>query len=45
MTKARPYADKILNVITHLAHAHPEYTSEFFSREKLEKRLYNYFIR
>ena len=28
MTKARPYAEKKLNVIKHLAHAHPEYTSE-----------------
>ena len=31
MIKARPYADKISNVISHLAHAHPEYTSEFFA--------------
>ena len=40
MTKARPYADKILNVITHLAHAHPEYTSEFFSKRAVEKKGY-----
>ena len=40
MTKARPYADKILNVITHLAHAHPEYTSEFFSKRVVEKKGY-----
>ena len=40
MTKARPYADKILNVITHLAHAHPEYTSEFFSMREVSKKGY-----
>ena len=40
MTKARPYADKILNVITHLAHAHPEYTSEFFSKREVSKKGY-----
>ncbi len=40
MTKARPYADKILNVITHLAHAHPEYTSEFFAKRDLAKKGY-----
>ena len=40
MTKARPYADKILNVITHLAHAHPEYTSEFFSKREVRKKGY-----
>ena len=40
MTKARPYADKILNVITHLAHAHPEYTSEFFSKRAVRKKGY-----
>jgi len=40
MTKARPYADKILNVITHLAHAHPEYTSEFFSQREVSKKGY-----
>ena len=37
MTKARPYADKILNVIKHLAHAHPEYTSEFFAQRDVSK--------
>ena len=40
MTKARPYADKILNVITHLAHAHPEYSSEFFSKREVSKKGY-----
>ena len=40
MAKARPYADKILNVITHLAHAHPEYTSEFFSKREIVKKGY-----
>lgn len=40
MTKARPYADKILNVITHLAHAHPEYTSEFFVKREVRKKGY-----
>ena len=40
MTKARPYADKILNVITHLAHAHPEYTSEFFAKRNVTKKGY-----
>jgi F-type H+-transporting ATPase subunit gamma len=37
MSKARPYAEKISNVISHLAHAHPEYTSEFLLPEKLKK--------
>ena len=40
MTKARPYADKILNVIKHLAHAHPEYTSEFFAQRDVSKKGY-----
>ena len=40
MTKARPYADKILNVITHLAHAHPEYTSEFFVKREVRNKGY-----
>jgi F-type H+-transporting ATPase subunit gamma len=40
MTRARPYADKVLNVITHLAHAHPEYTSEFFSKREVRKKGY-----
>ena len=40
MIKARPYADKISNVISHLAHAHPEYTSEFFASRKVKKKGY-----
>jgi len=40
MAKARPYADKISNVISHLAHAHPEYTSEFFAQREVKKKGY-----
>ena len=40
MIKARPYADKISNVISHLAHAHPEYTSEFFATREAKKKGY-----
>ena len=40
MTMARPYADKILNVISHLAHAHPEYESDFLSDRNLSKKGY-----
>ena len=40
MSKARPYAEKISNVISHLAHAHPEYTSEFFVAREVKKRGY-----
>ena len=40
MIKARPYADKISNVISHLAHAHPEYTSEFFATREVKKKGY-----
>ncbi len=40
MGKARPYADKITNVIKHLAHAHPEYTSEFFAKRDVKKKGY-----
>ena len=40
MTMARPYADKILNVISHLAHAHPEYESDFLSNRDLSKKGY-----
>ena len=40
MAKARPYADKISNVISHLAHAHPEYTSEFFAKREVKKKGY-----
>jgi len=40
MIKARPYAEKITNVISHLAHAHPEYTSEFFTQREIKKKGY-----
>ena len=40
MTMARPYADKILNVISHLAHAHPEYESDFLSIRDVSKKGY-----
>ena len=40
MIKARTYADKISNVISHLAHAHPEYTSEFFATRDVKKKGY-----
>ena len=40
MTRARPYADKISNVIAHLAQAHPEYSSEFFNQREVEKKGY-----
>ena len=40
MIKARPYADKISNVISHLAQAHPEYTSEFFATREVKKKGY-----
>jgi len=40
MIKARPYADKINNVISHLAHAHPEYESDFLQTREIKKRAY-----
>ena len=40
MTMARPYANKILNVISHLAHAHPEYESDFLSNRQVSKKGY-----
>ena len=40
MTKARPYADKISNVISHLSQAHPEYSSEFFNQREVKKKGY-----
>ena len=40
MTRARPYADKISNVIAHLAQAHPEYSSEFFNQREVIKKGY-----
>ncbi|MGD8569224.1 MAG: F0F1 ATP synthase subunit gamma [Gammaproteobacteria bacterium] len=38
MAASRPYADKIRNVISHLAHAHPEYQHAFM-REREVKRV------
>ena len=38
MIKARPYADKIVNVISHLAHAHPEYDSDFLTKREVTKK-------
>ena len=40
MSRARPYADKISNVIAHLAQAHPEYSSEFFNQREVKKKGY-----
>ena len=40
MNKARPYAEKILNVIKHLSQAHPEYNSVFFDKREVKKRAY-----
>ena len=40
MTRARPYAEKISNVIAHLAQAHPEYSSEFFNQREVKKKGY-----
>jgi len=40
MSRARPYADKISNVIAHLAQAHPEYSSEFFNQRDVKKKGY-----
>ncbi|MDC0984882.1 F0F1 ATP synthase subunit gamma [Gammaproteobacteria bacterium] len=40
MTRARPYADKISNVISHLSQAHPEYSSEFFNQREVKKKGY-----
>ena len=40
MGKARPYADKIMNVMSHLAHAHPEYESDFLKVREIKKRGY-----
>src|SRR4030065_371071 len=38
MRMARPYADKLRNVIGHLAHAHPEYKHSFLL-ERAVKRV------
>jgi len=40
MNKARPYAEKIVNVMKHLSHAHPEYNSSFFDIREVKKRAY-----
>ena len=40
MEKARPYAEKISEVMTHLANAHPEYDSAFFEIRTIKKRGY-----
>jgi len=40
MEMARPYADKISEVMTHLANAHPEYDSAFFEIRTIRKRAY-----
>lgn len=39
MQSARPYADKIRNVIAHLAHAHSEYTHPFMIEREEKKRI------
>ena len=40
MEMARPYADKISEVMCHLANAHPEYDSDFFEVRTIKKRAY-----
>ena len=40
MEMARPYADKISEVMSHLANAHPEYDSDFFEVRTIKKRAY-----
>lgn len=40
MEMARPYADKISEVMKHLANAHPEYDSPFFEVRTIKKRAY-----
>ncbi len=39
MTASRPYADKIRNVIGHLAHAHPEYNHPYLTSHDGVKRV------
>ncbi len=39
MTASRPYADKIRNVIGHLAHAHPEYNHPYLISHDEVKRV------
>ena len=40
MEKARPYADKISYVMSHLANAHAEYNSVYFEVREVKKRAY-----
>ena len=40
MERARPYAFKIMNVISHLSKAHPEYNSVFFEKRETKKKAY-----
>lgn len=40
MKEARPYADKIRNVIAHMAHAHPEYKHPFMLERHTKKAGY-----
>ena len=40
MEKARPYAEKISSVMSHLANAHPEYDSIFFEVRDVKKKAY-----
>ncbi len=39
MLAARPYADKIRNVIAHLAQAHPEHRHSFMEQDRVVKRV------
>jgi F-type H+-transporting ATPase subunit gamma len=37
MSAARPYAEKIRNVIRHLAHAHPEYKHPYLVEREVKR--------
>ncbi|WP_455200665.1 F0F1 ATP synthase subunit gamma [Kaarinaea lacus] len=37
MSASRPYADKIRNVISHLAHAHPEYKHTYMKEREVKR--------
>ncbi|WP_455365813.1 F0F1 ATP synthase subunit gamma [Kaarinaea lacus] len=37
MAASRPYADKMRNVISHLAHAHPEYRHSFMQEREIKR--------
>lgn len=39
MQSSRPYAEKMLQVISHLAHASPEYRHSFMAQERERKRV------